>query len=119
MLLFMIGRIVPALLAVVPVCASAQEGPDQERRGKALLIENCSRCHAIEREGASPHPEAPPFRTLGNRYPVDFLAEALAEGLTTGHPDMPQFVFEPDEVGAILAYLRSLQRPESAPRSKR
>jgi cytochrome c len=33
----------------------------------------------------------------------------LAEGISVGHPDMPEFVFEADEVGAILAYLRSIQ----------
>jgi mono/diheme cytochrome c family protein len=31
---------------------------------------------------------------LGQRYSIDPLAEALAEGLYTGHPDMPEFVFE-------------------------
>jgi mono/diheme cytochrome c family protein len=72
---------------------------------------NCSRCHAVDRAGTSPHPEAPAFRTLGERYPIDSLAEALAEGLMTGHPDMPEFVFEIDEVKAILAYLHSIQNP--------
>ena len=32
-------------------------------RGELLLRENCSRCHAIGKEGNSPHPEAPTFRT--------------------------------------------------------
>ena len=38
------------------------------------------------------------------------LAEALAEGISTGHPDMPEFVFEADEVGAIIQYLESIQQ---------
>jgi cytochrome c len=33
----------------------------------------------------------------------------LAEGLFVGHPDMPQFTFEPQDVGAIIAYLKSIQ----------
>ena len=41
---------------------------------------------------------------------MDGLAEALAEGLSVGHPDMPEFVFEPDQVAAILAYLKSIQQ---------
>ena len=85
----------------------AQDGP--ERRGRALLAAKCSRCHAIDRTGNSAHHEAPAFRTLGRRYPIDALAESLAEGLMTGHPDMPEFVFEVSEVNAILAYLRSIQ----------
>ena len=74
-----------------------------------MLWVNCSRCHAIDRTGTSAHREAPAFRTLGQRYPIDFLAEALAEGLVTGHPDMPEFVFEIRDVDAILSYLRSIQ----------
>jgi hypothetical protein len=52
---------------------------------------------------------APPFRTLARKYPIDELAESLAEGLSVGHPDMPEFVFEPDDIIAILAYLNSIQ----------
>ena len=39
------------------------------------------------------------------------LEEALAEGLVTGHPDMPEFQFEARDVGAIIAYLNSIQQP--------
>ena len=80
-----------------------------EKRGEALLAKHCVRCHAIGRTGASPHPAAPPFRTLARKYPIESLAEALAEGIFVGHPDMPEFAFEDDEVGAILAYLKSIQ----------
>jgi mono/diheme cytochrome c family protein len=88
----------------------AQETDTREGRGEALLNTNCARCHAIGRSGASPHPEAPPFRTLSRKFKIDGLAEALAEGIFTGHPDMPEFVFEPDEVGAIIEYLKSIQQ---------
>ena len=80
------------------------------RRGEALLTTNCARCHAVGRSGLSPHPEAPPFRTLSRKFKVEGLAEALAEGISTGHPDMPEFVFEADEVGAIIDYLKSIQQ---------
>jgi len=76
---------------------------------EALLTKNCARCHAIGRTGTSSHAEAPPFRTLSKKYPIEGLAESLAEGLFTGHPDMPEFKFEADEVGAILDYLTSIQ----------
>ena len=88
--------------------ALATEPADLEQ-GKALLARHCSRCHAIGPTGDSPHHMAPPFRNLSQRYPVDWLAEALAEGLFTGHPDMPEFVFDPHEINAILSYLRSIQ----------
>jgi hypothetical protein len=51
---------------------------------------------------------APPFRELPKRYPVDHLAEALAEGIVTGHPAMPEFTFTPREIEALLSYLSTL-----------
>ena len=40
---------------------------------------------------------------------IEALEEALAEGLMSGHPDMPEFSFDADDVGAIIAYLQSIQ----------
>ena len=39
------------------------------------------------------------------RYPV----ETLAEGIQTGHPTMPEFQLEPDQIGDLLAYLKTLE----------
>jgi mono/diheme cytochrome c family protein len=78
-------------------------------RGEALVRTNCSPCHAVGSAGKSPHPDAPAFRTLSERYPIEDLAEALAEGISTGHPDMPEFVASPDQIDAIIAYIGSLQ----------
>lgn len=77
------------------------------KRGEQILVANCARCHAIGRTAASPLAQAPPFRDLPHKYNIEHLAEALAEGITTGHPDMPAFIFEPPEIDAILAYLKS------------
>lgn len=107
------------LLALSSTAALAQTGQALERRGHALLNQNCSRCHAVGTTGASPHREAPAFRTLGQRYPIETLAEPLAEGLSTGHPDMPEFVFEIDDVRAILLYLESIQdQPAKQPKRR-
>ena len=75
-----------------------------------MLQKNCASCHAVGRSGASPNKDAPAFRTLGQRYPVDSLEEALGEGIRSGHPDMPEFRFDADEVGAIIVYLQSIQQ---------
>jgi cytochrome c len=99
------------LVCVVLACASsaamAQSGRVQ--RGFTFAQTNCSQCHAIGRVGESPVPEAPPFRTLHTRYPVEDLAEAFAEGITTGHPSMPQFQLDPAQINDLLAYLNSIQ----------
>ena len=119
----MVPKIMPSLLAACLLLsglpAVAQDNADLERRGRALVTSYCSGCHAIGRTGTSPHREAPPFRTLGHRYPIDFLAEALGEGLMTGHPDMPEFIFEVRDASAILAYLQSIQDPEARQPSKK
>jgi cytochrome c len=92
--------------AVAPACAQ-QSAPESE--GQAILAKNCSMCHAIGRSGKSPHPVAPPFRTLSRNYEVGALEEALGEGLSSGHPDMPEFVFPPNQINGIISYLRSIQ----------
>jgi mono/diheme cytochrome c family protein len=98
---------------------AAQDADLVTRHGRTLLAKNCARCHAVDRARASPHRQAPPFRLLGRRYPIESLAEALAEGLITGHPDMPEFVFQVRDVEAIMAYLQSIQVPQAAPTQKR
>jgi mono/diheme cytochrome c family protein len=88
---------------------------DLTAKGGGLVRKDCSSCHAIGKEGDSPHPDAPPFRTLSSKYPVTDLAESLAEGIVSGHPDMPVFVFEPTDVEAIIEYLQSIQDQPSPP----
>lgn len=77
--------------------------------GKELLKINCSRCHAIATDDISDHSMAPALRNISKRYPVDHLEEALAEGIVTGHSDMPVYEFEREEVNEIISYLKSIQ----------
>ena len=86
--------------------AAAAENP---RQGKRLALTYCARCHAIDKVSPSPLKIAPPFRTLHERYPVEALQEALAEGIITGHPTMPQFRFDADQVGDFIAFLKTLE----------
>ena len=95
-------------LAFAATAANAEDAVAL-KRGESLLAKACSRCHAIARSGESRHPQAPLFRSLGKRYPIESLEEALGEGIVSGHPDMPEFKFAGDDVGAIIAYLKSIQ----------
>ena len=79
-------------------------------RGRAFAQTNCSRCHAIGPVGESPLPKAPPFRTLHLRYPVEDIVEALAEGIRTAHPAMPEFQLDGAQIADLIAYLKSLER---------
>ncbi|MGC2628882.1 MAG: cytochrome c [Rhodomicrobium sp.] len=91
-----------------PHGAFAETSENQIRAGYEIAQKFCSRCHAIGPQGASTHPSAPPFRTIAAKGNVQNLEEALGEGIIVGHPDMPQFQFKPRDVGALIAYLKSL-----------
>jgi len=80
------------------------------KRGLAFVRAHCAQCHAIDMSSASSLDIAPPFRTLHLRYPVENLAEALAEGISTGHASMPEFQLDSGHVGDVIAYLESLER---------
>ena len=43
------------------------------------------------------------------------LQAALAEGIVSGHPDMPIFVISPQDVDAIIRYLQSIQSRADQP----
>ncbi|ODA68250.1 Cytochrome c [Methyloligella halotolerans] len=97
---------VPAEKPVAP--ADPEPAEDPVERGQAIAEANCGRCHAVGDAGASPEPMAPPFRELHKLYPVESLAESLAEGIVTGHPDMPAFELTAPQVNALISYLKTL-----------
>jgi mono/diheme cytochrome c family protein len=88
--------------------APAAEGGDPAA-GRAIAEAECAKCHAIGKSGASPNSAAPPFRTLSSKWPIEDLEEALAEGLSVGHSEMPEFIFEEREIGDLIAFLLSVQ----------
>ncbi len=94
-----------ALLLIVDQASAANVA-----QGRRLAQTNCARCHSIDKVGPSPLRIAPPFRTLHERYPVEDLEEPLAEGIMTGHPSMPEFRFEPDQIADFIAFLKTLEK---------
>ena len=105
MLRFALRQTLVMLLAITPALAASPA----EQRGKAYAHAHCARCHAIDRVSNSPLKIAPPFRTLHMRYPIETLGEALAEGIYTGHPAMPAFELNPDQIHDLLSYLKTLE----------
>jgi mono/diheme cytochrome c family protein len=99
----------PLALTLITLTPAMAASP-QQQRGKTFAINNCAKCHAIDKVSPSPLKIAPPFRTLHKRYPVETLAEALAEGIQTGHPTMPEFQLDPGQIGDLLAYLKTLEK---------
>ncbi|UGY25518.1 MULTISPECIES: c-type cytochrome [Bradyrhizobium] len=101
------------LVIASAICAALAPAAADQEQGRRLAQFYCARCHAIDRVSPSPLRIAPPFRTLHERYPVEMLQEALAEGIITGHPTMPQFSFDADQVGDFMLFLKSLERGQA------
>ncbi len=104
-----------ALAAALAIALISQPGPvsaqsDLREQGRALAQQECARCHAIGESGESTHREAPPFRKIGEKYPVENLEEALAEGIMVGHPDMPEFELSSDQITALLAHIEAVSK---------
>jgi cytochrome c len=105
------GMLIAAAIAastLVTIEAGAQSPAAQ--RGLNFVRANCARCHAIDKSSESPLKIAPPFRTLHTRYPIESLQEAFAEGIQTGHQNMPEFRLEPDQIGDVMAYFKTLEK---------
>jgi mono/diheme cytochrome c family protein len=88
--------------------AAAAAGPEEIEAGRKIAQGLCASCHAIGMGGASPHPSAPPFRTIVAKGNIERLKGTLSEGMIAGHPDMPQLRFRPRDASALLSYLESL-----------
>jgi mono/diheme cytochrome c family protein len=102
--------VLAALVLAVPGLVARAAADEREARGREIAEAACSPCHAIDRQGASPNPQAPVFRELGRKYRVEDLEEALGEGILVGHPAMPQVRMEPEDIEAFLAWLVTIQR---------
>lgn len=98
-----------ASLAVTILLLASQAQAASVERGMLFARTNCAKCHSIDKVTPSPLRIAPPFRTLHQKYRVESLEESLAEGIVTGHPTMPEFRLEPDQIADFIAFLNSLK----------
>ena len=96
---------------LLTAAAAAEALEPAAQRGQVIARTLCMGCHSIDRVSASPLTIAPPFRTLHKKYPVENLEEALAEGISTGHPTMPEFRFDPGQINDFISFLKTLERP--------
>ncbi len=102
------SSVLAAAFAFVAPAATAQP-PGATARGERIAEAYCARCHAVGTDGESRHEDAPAFRVLSGSYPIEAIGEALAEGIIVGHPDMPEFRFEPADIDDLISYLESVQ----------
>lgn len=108
--LALISALLSWLTVALPESALAEEESGLMAAGRELVSKHCSACHAIGADDVSRDPHALAFRTLGKRYPIESLEEALAEGIFTGHEGMPELQFQPRDIKAVIIYLKSIQQ---------
>jgi cytochrome c len=104
-----IGRILTAAVVLSWACVAQAASSSEVEAGRHLAQTYCGACHAVGASDPSPRLEAPPFRRLHERYPIQNLEEALGEGIFVGHTDMPRVIWEAKDIQAFIAYLQSLQ----------
>ncbi|MGI9365765.1 MAG: c-type cytochrome [Rhizobiaceae bacterium] len=103
----------PLLLSLALTSTSQGQENDtiwqDKERGERLMRRHCSRCHTVGLAGDPTPNGAPVFRDLSKTVSLEDLEGSLSDGVLTGHPKMPTFYFTSNEVGMIMAYLRSIQ----------
>ncbi len=110
------GAVSAIVLHIFAPMAAAAQDDKIINNGRALADKLCARCHAVGATGESKLAKAPPFRVIANRYSVWTLQEALAEGLVTGHAQMPEFVLNPDEINNLLTFMDTLTTNKGKPK---
>lgn len=105
-----------ALLGVLTAPgAAAPSSPPADLAAGRRIAHQCETCHAIGVSGESPLPIAPRFRDLSQRYPLDNLQEALAEGIVVAHnAPMPEFRLSAADIDHFLTYLHAIQTRPTA-----
>ena len=97
------------LNVILLALCTAAVADDESSRGRRLLEQNCSHCHAIGAAGKSPREGAPPFRNLSRSFNMDTFDQQLRKGILSIHPAMPNFRFTRKDAQAIRSYLRTIQ----------
>ncbi|HEY2756556.1 MAG TPA: cytochrome c [Pseudolabrys sp.] len=101
-------RCLVSLVLVVAATSASAQSQSPMRRGRAVVQEFCSPCHAVGKSRRSPHVGAPPFRTFSRSFDLDQFAQHLERGISSNHPDMPEFKFSEQDARDVSAYLRSI-----------
>jgi len=97
----------------LPPGTSAQSGlNDQQRLGQTLFTQSCGVCHL------KPQIIANTFGPTLSKESAGGSEDVMRATITNGTPRMPGFklLFEPAQIDAIVAYLKTVPAPQAAPR---
>jgi mono/diheme cytochrome c family protein len=102
------------LLWLAPVAAAAQPAGggagDQQKLGMRLFDQSCRVCHTKPQLISPQYAPVLSMNTLGGKEDV------MSDVISNGTPRMPGFKyqFSPDQITAIVAYLRTVPPQQSA-----
>ena len=111
-----LAMFLPLVAAVTPA-AFAQDHPlnDQEKLGERLLNQSCVVCHLqLQITNA-------PFAPVLSSATLSGEAEVMRDVIGNGSPHMPGFKvqFEPAQIDAIVAYIKTIPAPSAAPKARK
>lgn len=110
-------RSIPPILSLLACAACMQAGPapgavaikSRPHEALAFVQAACGGCHAIERDGLSPDPQAPRWVDIANQQG---MSEAtLSSWLPDAHnyPEIMDFDLDSDQVEMIVSYMFTLR----------
>ena len=99
-----------AATAAMPDAASAQSLDETQGLGRRLFVQSCGVCHTGVQRGAALYGPALSQESLGGQ------ADVMRAVIANGTPRMPGFRhhFEPREIDAIVAYIKTVPAPQAA-----
>ncbi len=103
--------IAAAAISALASCASTPTPvveSESVARGKVFAEANCTSCHTLTNDTA-PRADVPSLARAADRFPAAMLAESLEAGIQVGHPKMPVFVFERENIADLVAYMETLR----------
>ena len=101
--------------SIAPASEPQPELSARAARGYAFATRRCAGCHAIEANGTSLNPEAPPWEDIANRRGV--TRETLRKFLRDSHnfPAAMKFTVDRRRNAELAAYMVTLQRTDFQP----
>lgn len=109
---FLIIALTVLALACQPLPPRSTEAMDLAQLD---LPSSCARCHAVDRLGDSPNPNAPPFAAIVNQ--PNLTADTLSSWLRDAHnyPSEMAFSLSEEQIDELVRYMLTLQEPAYRP----
>lgn len=90
-------------LIALPLCARA----DDTAKGKIIAKRWCASCHVVSSDQTKGNSDAPSFSSIADDK---LTPKTLKAFLSYPHPKMPDMNLSRNEIGDLVAYIRTLAR---------